>query len=510
VATGFFFKLHVKYTMSNPLKIEWRRMPSDELLLQYPCDCLVVGISVGADSPWATALTLIDRASGGLLARLRDERELPRKAGQTLLLHAVDGLSARRLLLVGIQDGVSSIPAGFLKVARAASAAIAASRARSIGWALGGSSELLVLSVLALRDAHYRSGSRRQAEEEPLERTVCLFSAIDDNLAQDRVTQAVAMANGVDLARTLGDAPANVCTPTYLGDAAEALARDLPLEVEVLGHDEIKALGMESFLAVSRGSAEPPRLIVMNYRGSQDASAPIALVGKGVTFDSGGISIKPAEAMDEMKYDMCGAASVFGVLRACAELKLPINVVGIVVACENMPSGTALKPGDVIRSLSGKTIEVLNTDAEGRLILCDALTYVQQRFSPAMTIDVATLTGACVIALGKVHSGLYANDDALANSLLAAGSKVCDTAWRMPLDDVYQEQLKSPVADVANIGGRPAGSVTAACFLVRFVEGKWAHLDIAGTAWKSGSHKGGTGRPVSLLSQFLIDVSAAS
>ncbi|MEW9570268.1 leucyl aminopeptidase [Rhodanobacter sp. Si-c] len=496
--------------MSHPLKIELQRMPSDELLLQYQCDCLVVGVGVGADSRWATVLTLIDRVSGGLLTRLRDERELPRKAGQTLFLHAVGGLSARRLLLVGIQDGESSIPAKLLKGARAAAVAIETSRARSIGWALGDSSELLALSVLALRDAHYRCDSYRQVEEEPLERTVCLFSAADDESTRGRVMQAVAMANGVDLARDLGNAPANVCTPAYLGNAAEALARDLALEVEVLGHDEINALGMESFLAVSRGSAEPPRLIVMNYRGGRDASAPIALVGKGVTFDSGGISIKPSEAMDEMKYDMCGAASVFGVLRTCAELKLPINVVGVIVACENMPSGAALKPGDVIRSLSGKTIEVLNTDAEGRLILCDALTYVQQRFSPAMTIDIATLTGACVVALGKVHSGLYANDDVLASSLLAAGSKVCDTAWRMPLDDDYQEQLKSSVADVANIGGRPAGSVTAACFLARFVKGKWAHFDIAGTAWKSGPHKGGTGRPVSLLSQFLIDASEAS
>lgn len=496
--------------MSNPLKIELQDTLSDELFLRYPCDCLVVGVSTGAGGAWTTLLTLIDGASGGLLARLRDERELPSKVGQTLLLHAVGGLSARRLLLVGLQGDDSSIPAKFLKAARAAAAEIKASRAKSIGWALGGSAELLALSVLALRDAHYRYDSFRQAEEEPLERTVCLFSAISDKLIQDRVAQAVAIANGVDLARGLGDEPANVCTPAYLGNAAEALARDLALEVEVFGHDEIKALGMESFLAVSRGSVEPSRLIVMHYRGGKDASAPIALVGKGVTFDSGGISIKPAEAMGEMKYDMCGAASVLGVLRTCAELRLPINVVGVIVACENMPSGTALKPGDVVRSLSGKTIEVLNTDAEGRLILCDALTYVQQRFSPAVTIDVATLTGACVVALGKVHSGLYANDDVLANSLIAAGSKVCDTAWRMPLDDDYQEQLKSSVADVANIGGRQAGSVTAACFLARFVEGKWAHLDIAGTAWKSGTHKGGTGRPVSLLSQFLIDVSEAS
>ncbi|MBA2078405.1 leucyl aminopeptidase [Rhodanobacter sp. PCA2] len=490
------------------MKIELQRALSDEDLLQYPCDCLVVGIAAEEGGASQTLLTSIDQASDGLLARLRSERELPRKAGQTLLLHAVAGVAARRLLLVGLQDVGTDDAIRFQKAARAAAAAIMGSRAVSIAWMVGNTSDRLMLSVLALQEADYRCDHYRKVEENPLERTACLFTATDDVSTQRRVAEAVAIAHGVALARDLGNAPANVCTPTYLGDAAKALAQHSACEVEVLGREEIGKLGMGAFLAVARGSAEPPQLIVVNYRGGQDGSAPIALVGKGVTFDSGGISIKPAEAMDEMKYDMGGAASVLGALHACVELKLPINVVGVIAACENMPGGNALKPGDVIRSLSGKTIEVLNTDAEGRLILCDALTYVQQRFSPALTIDLATLTGACVVALGNVHSGLYANDDTLATQLMAAGTKVGDRAWRMPLDDDYQEQLKSSIADVANLGGRTGGSITAACFLSRFVEGKWAHMDIAGTAWKGGANKGGTGRPVSLLAQFLVDAAA--
>jgi leucyl aminopeptidase len=308
----------------------------------------------------------------------------------------------------------------------------------------------------------------------------------------------------MDLAKDLGNLPANICTPTYLAEQAQKLAKESKLEIDVLGRKDMEKLGMGSLLSVAQGSRQPPRLIVLTYAGGPKKAKPVVLVGKGVTFDTGGISLKPGEGMDEMKFDMCGAASVFGTLRACAEMKLKLNVVGIVPATENMPGGAATKPGDIVTSMSGQTVEILNTDAEGRLILCDALTYAE-RFAPAAVIDIATLTGACVIALGHVASGLYSNKDALARELLAAGNEAYDRAWHMPLWDDYQEQLKSNFADMANIGGRPGGSITAACFLSRYARKfEWAHLDIAGTAWKSGKEKGSTGRPIPLLTSFLM------
>ena len=311
-----------------------------------------------------------------------------------------------------------------------------------------------------------------------------------------------ALGAAMNQARRLADLPGNICTPSYLAETAQTMAAQHALTVTVLERADMEALGMGSLLSVARGSVEPPKFIVLEYRGAGDKK-PVVLVGKGITFDSGGISLKPGEGMDEMKYDMSGAAAVLATMNAVAELKLAINLVVIVPTCENLPAGNANKPGDIVRSMSGQTIEVLNTDAEGRLILCDALTYAE-RFKPAAVIDVATLTGACVIALGHVTSGLYANDDALARDLLQAAEVSGDRAWRMPLFDDYQEQLKSPFADMANIGGRPAGSITAACFLSRFAKAyRWAHLDIAGTAWKSGASKGATGRPVPLLLHYL-------
>jgi leucyl aminopeptidase len=306
------------------------------------------------------------------------------------------------------------------------------------------------------------------------------------------------------LTKRLGNLPPNICNPTFLADEARKLAKQWKLGVEVLETKQLEALQMASFLNVARGSAQPPRLIVLKHQGG-GKSAPVVLVGKGITFDSGGISIKPGAAMDEMKFDMCGAASVIGTMRTVAELKLKLNVIGVVAACENMPSGTATRPGDIVTSMSGQTIEILNTDAEGRLILCDALTYVE-RFKPAAVVDVATLTGACVIALGNVNSGLFANNEALADELMSASRGASDAAWRMPLGEEYQEQLKTNFADMANLGTPAnAGAITAACFLARFTKAyPWAHLDIAGTAWKSGAAKGATGRPVPLLSQFLI------
>jgi len=306
------------------------------------------------------------------------------------------------------------------------------------------------------------------------------------------------------LCRTLGDMPPNICTPTYLSETAKNLANDLGLKVEILEESDMKKMGMNSLLSVSKGSIEKPKLISLSYQGKKK-SKPIVLVGKGVTFDTGGISLKPGQAMDEMKYDMCGAASVMGVMKAVALMKLPVNLTVVVPTVENMPAHNASKPGDVVKSMSGQTIEILNTDAEGRLILCDALTYVQ-KYNPEIVIDVATLTGACIIALGKVNSGLMSNNQALADEIIKASESSNDGVWQLPISDEYDEQLKSNFADMANIGGREAGSVTAACFLARFTKDyKWAHLDIAGTAWNSGTNKGATGRPVPLLSEIILN-----
>lgn len=490
------------------MNIDLHPRPTDSDLLAKVCDCLVIVLHEDEPAPVGLSAAF-DAASGGLLTRLRAQGDVAGTCGQTLLLHSVTGIAAHRVLLVGLGNADKASTESELKAARAAAKAIVDSRAATVAWPFEGEADTLALAVSALREADYRFDRYRKADDSPPPMRMITLLVPDPDSAGPILAQAVAVANGVALARDLGNTPPGDCTPAHLADTAEALARDWGLRVEVYDGARIERLGLHAFLAVSRGSAQEPRLIALRYDGAATGEAPVALVGKGVTFDSGGISIKPAEAMDEMKYDMCGAASVLGTLRACAEMQLPINLIGVIVACENMPSGNALKPGDIVHSFSGHTIEVLNTDAEGRLILCDALAWTQQRFSPALTIDIATLTGACVVALGHVHSGLYANDDALAAALLAAGIRAADSAWRMPLDEAYQEQLKSPFADLANIGGRAGGSVTAACFLQRFIEGPWAHLDIAGTAWKAGKDKGSTGRPVPLLTRYLIDRAGA-
>jgi leucyl aminopeptidase len=321
---------------------------------------------------------------------------------------------------------------------------------------------------------------------------------------EQALAEAHATADGADLARRLGNLPSNICTPSYLAEEAKKLAREFKLQVDVLEKRDMERLGMGAFLAVANASHQPPKLIVLRYTGAAKGRKPLAFVGKGITFDTGGISLKPAAEMDEMKFDMSGAGSVLGTLRALAGMRAPVNVVGLIPTCENMPGGQATKPGDVVTTLSGQTVEILNTDAEGRLILCDALTYAA-RFEPEAIIDVATLTGACVIALGHVATGLFSNDDELAEEVREAADEAWDRVWRMPLWEDYQEQLRSNFADFANIGGRPGGSITAACFLARFARGmRWAHLDIAGTAWKSGREKGSTARPVPLLVRFAL------
>jgi leucyl aminopeptidase len=360
--------------------------------------------------------------------------------------------------------------------------------------------------VAAVADAVYvYRHTKPSAPAAPKLARVALVAARKDAAALGRgLLRGQAIAAGVTLARECGNRPGNHATPSDLASEAKKLGKQFGLKVQVHDRKEIEKLGMGSFLAVAQGSDEPPRFIVMRYDGAAASKAPIVLVGKGITFDSGGISLKPGAEMDEMKFDMGGAASVLGTMRAIAELKPKVNVVGLIVTCENMPSGRAVKPGDVIQSMSGQTIEVLNTDAEGRLILCDALTYAE-RLKPAAVVDIATLTGACVVALGHHHSGLFSADDKLAEQLLAASRTALDPAWRMPLDEEYDEGLKSNFADMANIGGRAGGAITAAMFLKRFTaKYPWAHLDIAGTAWKSGAAKGATGRPVPLLTQFVL------
>lgn len=484
-------------------------------------DCLVVGLFEGQSL--AGVAKVLDVATKGLVARLVKQGDFEGKRATQLMLHEVAGIGAARVLLVGLGKEADFTDKAFAEAVRTAMRALGGTRAASALWCLAQQPPLqrdvawaVITTISIVRDAGYRLLERHPelkrapkgpaaADKPALRKIVLAVDASDAKAATQAVVRGTAIANGMELARDLGNLPSNICTPTYLANAARGIAKRHKLKAEILGRKQIEALNMGAFLAVTKGSVEPPQFIVLRYDGASAKQAPVVLVGKGITFDTGGISLKPGEGMDEMKYDMCGAASVLGTIQAVAEMGLKLNVIAVVPTCENMPAGNATKPGDVVVSMSGQTIEILNTDAEGRLILCDALTYVE-RFKPAAVVDVATLTGACIIALGNVNSGLYARSDMLADQLLAAGKTAMDTAWRMPLDDEYQEQLKSNFADMANIGGRPAGSVTAACFLARYTEKyDWAHLDIAGTAWKSGAAKGATGRPVPLLTQFLMD-----
>ncbi|MEK7737021.1 MAG: leucyl aminopeptidase, partial [Pseudomonadota bacterium] len=372
---------------------------------------------------------------------------------------------------------------------------------RDMSWRIR-QTTLVVFETLYRFD---RYKSKKDQVRRPLRKlTLSVESRTDLSGAETALAQGQAIAAGMNLAKDLGNLPGNVCTPSYLAEQALEMREVNNLKVEVLDRADMEKLGMGSLLSVTRGSHQPPKFIILRHDGGKKGEKPVVLVGKGITFDSGGISLKPGAEMDEMKYDMCGAASVLGTMKAIALMALPANVVGLIPTAENMPGGGASRPGDIVTSMSGQTIEILNTDAEGRLILCDALTYAE-RFQPKCVIDIATLTGACVIALGHVASGLFANDEGLARELLHAGQNAYDRAWQMPLWEDYQEQLKSPFADMANIGGRPAGTITAACFLSRYTKKyHWAHLDIAGTAWKSGKEKGSTGRPVPLLTHFLL------
>jgi leucyl aminopeptidase len=439
-----------------------------------------------------------------LIADARKSGDLDATPAKLLSVWRAQGVTSARVVLVSIGEGNARL------VRQAVSAAVTSLKSaapKKITLCLpDGSQQRLQAAAQAVADASYvYTATKPSAKAALLSRVVlALPTAAQTKAAKDDFAHACAHVAGVALAKEWGNRPANHATPSMLAKVAQGLAKHPRVRCEVLGPKEIEKLGMGSFAAVARGSQEPMRFIVLHYSGAPKAEAPTVLVGKGITFDTGGISLKPGAGMDEMKFDMCGAASVLGTFEALSKLQPAINVVGLIPTCENMPDGTALKPGDVITSMSGQTIEVLNTDAEGRLILCDALTYAT-RFKPRAVIDIATLTGACVVSLGAVRSGLFSTSDDLAHALQDAGEAALDPCWRLPLDDDYAEGLKSNFADVANVGGRDGGAITAAKFLQRFAKDyPWAHLDIAGSAWKSGAAKGATGRPVGLLLQYLL------
>jgi leucyl aminopeptidase len=479
---------------------------------KFATDAVVVGVFQGSDSKTvasAEAQALIKR--GTIAASLVTDA-----AAATGRVTHLTGADGTRVFAVGLGNADKLDAKAFTQAAKAAFAAVTGTSTKTVAFGLMDAkvkgldvASKARIAATAAVEASYRFDITK-SKKDPAVALATVSLVVDAAQAKAALAAAAtgeALGEGINLTRTLGNLPGNICTPTYLANEAKKLAKTYKLGVEVLDKKQCEALKMGSFLSVAKGSDEAPKFIVLKYTGAGKA-APHVLVGKGITFDSGGISIKPGEGMDEMKFDMCGAASVIGTFRAIAQIKPKINLVGLIPACENMPSGRANKPGDIVTSMSGQTIEILNTDAEGRLILNDALTYAK-RFKPASVVDIATLTGACVIALGHVHTGLFTKDEKLAADLLAAGQATGDTAWRMPLDDDYQEMLKSNFADMANIGGRPGGAITAACFLARYADDlPWAHLDIAGTAWKSGAAKGATGRPVSLLTHYLLGQAA--
>ncbi len=482
-------------------------------------DCAVVGIYEQGDM--GLGALQVDTELGGALGDIHASGDFAGKLGDTLLLPRSAGKAVTRLLLVGLGPRGGFGRKQYRKALHAAAQALGKT---------GTAHALIYLSLEAVPDLDALYRARIIAEvlsvnaykvpdlktgPTPKPKALTKITIVVDNardlkIAADGLAIGAAIGNGIALARDLGNLPPNICTPTYLGKRAQTLAKQWPgVTTKLYDAPGIKTLKMGAFLAVTQGSDQAPRLIVCEYRGAKRGSAPICLVGKGITFDSGGISLKDPPAMDEMKFDMSGAASVLGALRTVAELRLNINLVVIIAACENMPSGAAVKPADIVTTMSGQTVEILNTDAEGRLVLCDAITY-SRRFKPAAVIDVATLTGACIVALGNHFSGLMSSDDELAKELLAAGVRADDRAWSMPIGDEYVEQLKSNFADIANVGGRDGGACTAASFLWKFTKDlRWAHLDIAGTAWLGGAQKGSTGRPVPLLVDFLLQRAGA-
>jgi leucyl aminopeptidase len=481
-----------------------------------PVACHIIFLN--SDKKLSAEAQIFDQKLSGTLSTLNKNGNLTNKFGRLTVIPAV-GTQNTRLIVVYAGNKSSTNIADFGKLAISIASKLKSPSIDSANISLTGISgnglsfETLSRHIIeAIGDARYRIIQQPSPADKQSKRKILNIRFLVDTKEQAKQARlgcrsGQAISNGKDLARNLGDLPGNICTPSYLAKQARVLGRSNDMKVDVLSEAEMKKLGMDSLLSVSRGSRQPAKLIVMHYRGAKSKSEPPhILVGKGLTFDAGGISIKPSAGMDEMKYDMCGAASVFGAMQAVSEMKLDINVIGIVPSSENLPDGDANKPGDIVKSMSGQTIEILNTDAEGRLILCDALTY-SKRFKPKTVVDIATLTGAVIVALGSHASGVMGNDQGLVNDIIKAGETSRDRAWQLPLWDDYQKQLDSNFADIANVGGRAAGTITAGCFLSRFTEElTWAHLDIAGTAWRSGGkQKGATGRAVPILTQYLID-----
>jgi leucyl aminopeptidase len=478
-------------------------------------DCLIFAIAEGKGQ--LASAKAVDRAADGRLGELIKHGDIKPTPGKSAALHQLPNIAAQRVIVVGLGPERTVAKARqWLAAAVGAALATPAKDATIVLTDLasddGVSTEWLAQQAAQLsEDLSYRYDHTlsKKADKPTLKKLTLIVEKAGKSI-QTSIDHGSAIGRGMNVTKQLGNLPGNICTPSFLADEARHLAKKYAsISTDVLDEKQMAKLGMGSLLSVSAGSEQPAKLIVMHYKGGSKTAKPHVLVGKGITFDTGGISLKPGAKMEEMKFDMCGAASVFGTLTAIAEMKLKINVVGIVAAAENMPSGKATKPGDIVTSMSGQTIEVINTDAEGRLVLCDALTYAA-RFKPETIVDIATLTGACIVALGKHPCGLFTNDDALAQALLDAGNSTFDRAWRMPLWDDYQSQLDSPYADMQNVGGPEAGSVTAACFLSRYTKDqRWAHLDIAGVAWGVGGSKGASGRPVPLLTQYLINAAKA-
>ena len=487
---------------------------TDRAPAEIDTGCLIVGLF--SDQSAAQQVPPIGEAGRKLLTELEAEGELSLGTGKTLMIHKPQHLKARRLLVVGLGKSLKFDDAAFVKAARSAGSALRKSRAtdalcllaearleaRDTAWKTN-------RAALALDYGDYIYTATKKPDSNAPPATSCVVFPADEGV-QKALAQATDIAAGVRRCRLLGDLPPNICTPAHLAETARKLAAEVDgLEVEVLEEAQMEELGMRSLLAVARGSANRPCLVRIRWRGGSADEAPVALVGKGVTFDTGGISIKPRDLMEQMKFDMCGAATAIGVIESVARLKLPINLDAVIVAVENMPDGNAYRPGDVIETMSGKTVEVHNTDAEGRMILADALTWTARESKPEVMVDMATLTGACVVALGHHASAVMTHDDELAGELLAAGTESVDRAWRLPLWNDYQEQIETPFADMKNVGGMPAGSITAGCFLSRFAQGqRWAHIDIAGSAWQWGKAESASGRPVGMLVQWLMDRAA--
>jgi leucyl aminopeptidase len=478
-------------------------------------NCIILGVYEDGTQP--SSNQTVSPEIQGVIDHIQQRGDVNGKIGQVLFINYIPNSSIQRILLVGLGKPDKFNAKSYRK---ALSAAFNAIKKEKIARACCALAEIDVPSrdhdwnirqiIELCHDAIYQYQATKSKPSEDngiqLEHLSVWISDANKGNAEQALQQGLAIASGIELTKQLADLPGNVCTPTYLAEQAQVLCQQHPSSrLEILEEKDMADLGMGALLSVSRGSRQPAKMIIIEYTGTTPDTKPIVFVGKGLTFDAGGISLKPAAGMDEMKYDMCGGATVLGTLKAAMDMQLPLNIVGIIPASENMPDGDANKPGDIVTSMAGITIEVLNTDAEGRLILCDALTYAK-KYNPDVVIDMATLTGACLVALGRVPSGLLGNNDDLCNAMIAAGETACDTLWRLPIWEEYQEQLKSNFADVANIGGKDAGTITAACFLARFTETfQWAHLDIAGTAWRSGNNKGATGRPVPLLCQYLLN-----